>query len=132
MNPPGGYTSGKVYMTIKSKEIGVKLYLQSSGKTISPVLNKEISVNNGQEFILTAVPTKNSFKTAFSIQYRTDGAKNSDAVIWKKLEEHRLSLLGEKSSNVGLIIGIIVGIIILILIIIGIYLYKKKQQDKVV
>ena len=75
---------------------------------------------------MTAVPTKNSFNTTFSVQYRTDGTKNEDAEIWTHLENHRLKLLGHNTSNVGLIIGIIVGILIIIGIG-GILIYKKKQ-----
>jgi hypothetical protein len=90
MNPPGGFTSGKVYMTIKKKEKGVRIYLKSNGKYTASLLNKEFSVDNGEEFMLTAVPTKNSFNTSFTIQYRTDGAKDPNSPIWTKIEEHKL------------------------------------------
>ena len=125
MNPPGGYTSGKVYMTIKSKESGVSLYLEQNGKQIPATLNKEFSVDNGQEFMLTAVPVKNSFTTSFSIKYRTDGAKDPEAEIFKKLEEHRLALLGVK-SKVALYAGIGAGAFVIILILVGFICYKRK------
>jgi hypothetical protein len=71
----------------------VTLYLTQNGKQISATVNKELSVENGQEFVLTAVPTKNSFNTTFSIQYRTDGTKDPNAPIWAKMEEWKLILL---------------------------------------
>ena len=32
MNPPGGYSGGKVYMTLDTKESGVTLYINQNGK----------------------------------------------------------------------------------------------------
>ena len=130
MNPPGGFKGGKVFMTITEKQQGVTLYLTQNGKSLSPYLNKEVSVEDGQQFIITAVPTKNSFNTAFSFQYRTDGVKQPEAPIWAQLEEWRLSLTGW-TSNIGWIIGLIVGIAVILLALLGIYCYKRCQLDKV-
>jgi len=32
MNPPGGYTSGRVYLKVNEPEAGVKLYLEQNGE----------------------------------------------------------------------------------------------------
>jgi hypothetical protein len=36
MNPPGGYTGGKVILKVNQPDSGVKLYLEQNGKTIEP------------------------------------------------------------------------------------------------
>jgi len=89
MTPPGGYTGGKVYLTIKKPESGVTLYLTMNGKNVGPVpYDSEISVKTSESFTVTAVPKKDSYKTSFSMEYRTDGTKNEDAPIFEKLKEH--------------------------------------------
>ena len=104
--------------------------MKQNGEIVTPILNKELIVENGQEFMLTAVPNKNSFNTRFSISYRTDGAKNQNAEIWAKIEEHKLSLLDKKdNSNLGLIIGLVVGVLVLMLIIIAcLGMYKRRKR----
>ena len=88
MTPPGGYTGGKVYLNIKTPESGVTLYLTMNGKNVAVPYNSEITVKTTESFTVTAVPKKDSYKTSFSIEYRTDGTKNEDAPIWEKLKEH--------------------------------------------
>ena len=82
MNPPGGYKGGKVYLTVEKKEAGMRLYFRKNGKDVTLRLNSEYNVQNGEEFMITAVPTKNSFNTTFSLKYRTDGTKDPNAEIW--------------------------------------------------
>ena len=132
MNPPGGYVGGKVYVKFNKIETGVKLYISSSKipeTTITSGNSKTYSIANGEELLLTAVPSPNSFNTSFAFQYWTDGVEKKDAPIFKKIEAHKEALLsaGKEDSGSGMIIGIIIGLIVVIIAIVVIIIIRRKR-----
>ena len=106
MNPPGGFTSGKVYMKFTKIESGVTLYLtnEKTKKTqtirSSSSLITEYEVENGSSLTLSAVPKKESFNTTFVIEYWTDGVKNAKAKIFTELADHKVKTAALLSTDV--------------------------------
>ena len=51
--------------------------------------DKVYEIDNGNKFIVSAVPNLNSFNTTFSLMYWTDGKKNENAKIFSTIDEHK-------------------------------------------
>lgn len=68
-----------MYLSYSNDSKKVLKLTSSSSKT------KEYSIDNGQSFQYTIVPTLNSFNTSVKISYRTDGTKDSEAKIFEEI-----------------------------------------------
>jgi len=97
-------------------------------------------IKNDKSFRVTAVPTLNSYTTAYSFEYWTDGKKNSKAPIWSKLTAHAESLkekvpvkaaglLALIIENLVIFIGAVSVLLIGICICVAILCVKKKKKD---
>ena len=129
-------------MKISTVEAGVKIYLQSPGSgglnSLVPTVGQEYSVDTGTALFFSAVPSKDNYKTAFEISYKTTGKKDDDAPIWEKLQEHKekVALLlspGSEDSNTTLIIIIVVVSVFIVCIIVGCCVKRRlaKQHDQI-
>ena len=70
-----------------------------------------MSIYNGQEIHITAIPKRDNYNTSFTFHYHTTSKKLDDAEIWDKLEKHRIKVYGEIHDDIGLSTGVLIGII---------------------
>ena len=143
MIPPGGYKAGKMNIKFTKLEQGVTIYLTSTDNTFEEVQilkrtnDKSYEIDNDKAFIVTAVPSINSYNTTFSFDYSQTGDKINDAPIWAKLEVHKdeVALLGTVDSskwfedNMELVIAAASGILVICLLCSVFMCMKKRQKD---
>ena len=147
MNPPKGYTSGKVYMKFTKVERGITLYLyndktkKSTTIRSSSKLDTTFEVENGSSMSFSAVPNKENFNTTFAIQYWTDGTKDEKAEIFTKIKVHDEKVKAElaeggdggsfEASSLPIIpiAAGVCGCVVLIIICCVWRRYKKKKRD---
>jgi hypothetical protein len=107
MNPPGGYTSGKVYMKFTKVERGITLYLYNVKTKKTTTINSstnlatEYDVENGSSMTISAVPRKENFNTTWAIEYWTDGAKDEAAPVFAKIKAHDIKVKEELKEGGG-------------------------------
>lgn len=85
------------------------------------------------------MPSKDNFNTSFSIDYRTDGAKDEAAAVFAEISAHRervaagLLATGSGGMGTGAVIGIIAGSVVLILVCGFVIraMMMKRDEDKV-
>ena len=99
--------------------------------------DKSYEIDNDKAFIVTAVPSLNSYNTSFAFDYSQTGDKINDAPIWPKLEVHteKMALLGidDKDGwledNLVLVIGVASGVLIICVLCSVFMCMKKRQKD---